>query len=160
MDPNGTHVAVGGAAVAGSAGIVQQIAQIMVGHGVDAALAYNEAGLLVTAVGALGAMLWNIYKLRYPSAAAEVQPIAGELLSYEQTHQSMAEAVVDEMEHRGSVKNAMALLAGLPLPSPTKARVEPTIGPDTPPAVTPVAAPPAPVATPAAAPAPVPPPGT
>lgn len=89
-----THVISGIGGVMGGNSVVDQLTAILIGHGTEATLAHNEAGLAVTVVATIGAMLWQWLRTKEPVA------LAGELASFEPDYDheaAMMTAAVDKV---------------------------------------------------------------
>lgn len=138
------HLATGAGGFVGGAGLINQIAGVLTGHGVEPVLAYNEAGLIVTGLGLIGMAVWAIFRTRYPATALT---LGASLQTFEPDLAPMAAAVADEIERRAAKPYALSQTVHVPdaasfaratQPAPTAPVAEP------PPVVFNVAEPPSP----------------
>lgn len=113
------HVGAGVGGLLGGQQIVDQLAAVLTGHGVDAVLAQNEAGLVVTVAALIGTAVWAIFRAKEPTLAATLVP--GELAAFEPDYEhqaAMTLAAVDKILAAKAAGNAEppALPAALTAP--------------------------------------------
>lgn len=113
------HVAAGAGGLIGGSGIAHDLAGVLIGHGVDPTLAYNEAGLAITVVGTLGALFWAWLRRKDPELASHV----GELASFEPDYEHEA-AMMEDAVHQILVARGV-IPATVPSPEPVKPAGEP-----------------------------------
>ncbi len=124
-----THVISGIGGVMGGNGVIDQVTAILVGHGVDPTLAHNEAGLAVTILAGIGALVWQWVRVKEPEL------IPAELKAYEPDFEheaAMMTAAIDKVlaARQVSQEPTTSSVAAPPVqPAPTAPAAPPASSP-------------------------------